>query len=69
MKPEINGEEGTLVEAGGNVELSGSEEKLDVQLADGTGGGRSVENIAMWRTFLPETCIDTMIRMGWDRTT
>jgi hypothetical protein len=69
MKSQISGEEESLVEADGKVEPSGSEDKSDVQLADGKDAARSVENIASWRTFLPEGCVDTMIRMGWDRRT
>jgi len=30
---------------------------------------RSTRNILYWRSFLPEDCVLTMIKMGWDRTT
>ncbi len=30
---------------------------------------RSARNIQYWRSFLPEECVLTMIKMGWDRTT
>jgi hypothetical protein len=30
---------------------------------------RSEENILRWMTYLPQDCIETMIRMGWDVTT
>jgi hypothetical protein len=30
---------------------------------------RSKENIRCWMAYLPEGCIKTMIRMGWDVTT
>jgi hypothetical protein len=30
---------------------------------------RSARNIADWRAYLPEDCIDTMIKMGWDYST
>jgi hypothetical protein len=30
---------------------------------------RSKENIAQWKTYLPEDCAKTMIEMGWDVTT
>jgi hypothetical protein len=30
---------------------------------------RSKRNILYWRSFLPEDCVLTMIKMGWDRTT
>jgi hypothetical protein len=29
---------------------------------------RSAGNIQTWRAYLPEDCIGTMIKMGWDRT-
>ncbi len=27
---------------------------------------RSAENIRLWRSYLPEDCVETMIKMGWD---
>ena len=30
---------------------------------------RAERNIAQWRTYLPEDCVKTMIRMGWDKDT
>ena len=30
---------------------------------------RSVGNIREWRTYLPEDCVNTMIKMRWDQTT
>jgi hypothetical protein len=30
---------------------------------------RSEENILRWMDYLPQDCIETMIRMGWDVTT
>jgi hypothetical protein len=29
---------------------------------------RSTENILLWQTYLPDNCVDTMIKMGWDQT-
>jgi hypothetical protein len=26
---------------------------------------RAAENIRIWRSYLPEDCVDTMIKMGW----
>jgi hypothetical protein len=26
---------------------------------------RAAENIRLWRSYLPEDCVETMIRMGW----
>jgi hypothetical protein len=30
---------------------------------------RAARNIASWKSYLPEDCVITMVRMGWDRTT
>ena len=30
---------------------------------------RSAQNILLWRSYLPEDCVKTMIEMGWDITT
>ncbi len=30
---------------------------------------RSEENILAWMEYLPQDCIETMIRMGWDLST
>jgi hypothetical protein len=30
---------------------------------------RSIENIGLWTSYLPYDCVDTMIQLGWDRTT
>ncbi len=30
---------------------------------------RSAHNIALWKSYLPTTCVRTMVRMGWDYTT
>jgi len=62
-------DEEPLVEPDGGSEPSGGEGQHDAQLADGNDAARSAENIAGWRSYLPQGCIDTMIRMGWDRTT
>jgi hypothetical protein len=32
-------------------------------------GTHSARNITSWRTYLPEDCVLTMIKMGWDHTT
>jgi len=34
-----------------------------------TDASRSERNIAAWREYLPNECVRTMIRMGWDYTT
>jgi hypothetical protein len=31
-------------------------------------GARSVANIALWNTYLPKDCVDSMISLGWDAT-
>jgi hypothetical protein len=33
------------------------------------GSARSENNILRWTSYLPEDCVRTMIRMGWDVTT
>jgi hypothetical protein len=30
---------------------------------------RSERNIRLWRSYLPPECVETMINMGWDKTT
>jgi hypothetical protein len=35
----------------------------------GVNSMRSAGNIRLWKLYLPEDCINTMIEMGWDRTT
>lgn len=30
---------------------------------------RAVGNVLMWSSYLPEDCVKTMTRMGWDLTT
>ena len=35
----------------------------------GVNSMRSVRNIRLWRTYLPEDCVNTMIKMGWEQTT
>jgi len=37
--------------------------------ADAADSARSEKNILQWVTYLPRTCVKTMIRMGWDKTT
>jgi hypothetical protein len=32
-----------------------------------TESSRSAANIRAWRSYLPPECVETMIRMGWDR--
>jgi hypothetical protein len=29
---------------------------------------RAAANILAWRSYLPQDCVDTMIKMGWDST-
>ena len=30
---------------------------------------RSVNNIKLWRSYLPTDCVNTMVNMGWDHST
>ncbi len=32
-------------------------------------GARSARIIRLWRSYLPEDCVNTMVKMGWHRTT
>jgi hypothetical protein len=36
---------------------------------DDAGLVRSEANILRWMAYLPQDCVETMIRMGWDLTT
>jgi hypothetical protein len=29
---------------------------------------RAAENVRLWNSYLPEDCVNTMIKMGWHRT-
>jgi hypothetical protein len=46
---------------------------LDVKQPSGSRDAalarRAEANVKTWRTYLPADCVDTMIRMGWHRTT
>ena len=37
--------------------------------ANAAESARSEKNILQWVAYLPRTCVKTMIRMGWDKTT
>ncbi len=37
--------------------------------ADAADSARSERNILQWASYLPRNCVETMIRMGWDKTT
>ena len=30
---------------------------------------RAAKNVSLWNSYLPATCVRTMVRMGWDYTT
>jgi hypothetical protein len=47
------------------LELSDTVSTLAVRSDD----ARSENNIFQWMSYLPEDCVKTMIRMGWDITT
>jgi hypothetical protein len=44
-------------------------DEMEVDIDVGEGSGRSMHNVAVWRSYLPADCVDTMIAMGWDETT
>jgi len=69
VKLDINGIQEPLVDLNGNGWSSGSDLQAVVQFKDGEGAARSAENIMRWRSYLPEDCVTTMVRMGWDQTT
>jgi hypothetical protein len=58
---------------GQDVEPAFVPEALDSQHPDVleamTDAPRSVGNIAAWRSYLPQACVDAMIAMGWDHST
>jgi hypothetical protein len=37
--------------------------------ANAAASARSEKNILQWVSYLPRTCVKTMIKMGWDKTT
>jgi hypothetical protein len=37
--------------------------------ANAEDSARSEKNILQWVAYLPRTCVRTMIRMGWDKST
>jgi hypothetical protein len=47
------------------AKISDSAATLDLR----TGDARSEDSILQWMSYLPEDCIKSMIRMGWDITT
>jgi hypothetical protein len=51
-----------------HVPLSGNATKI-AQRTFGVTRMRSVANIRLWRSYLPQDCVNKMIEMGWDRTT
>jgi hypothetical protein len=62
----------TQVQPQGFMELTG--ELWDAPVPAGVPVGndevvRSEENILRWMAYLPQECIEAMIRMGWDLTT
>jgi hypothetical protein len=45
-----------------------SEELCHVPLC-ASDAARSARNIAEWNSYLPASCVRTMVRMGWDYST
>jgi hypothetical protein len=39
------------------------------EIRDAALSRRAEANVKIWRSYLPADCVDTMIRMGWHRTT
>jgi hypothetical protein len=42
---------------------------IDVPPNDSDVVARSESNVLQWMSYLPDDCVKTMIRMGWDVTT
>jgi len=41
-----------------------NENKTDGEISE-ADAARAAENIRIWRSYLPEDCVQTMIEMGW----
>lgn len=54
--------------AGFHRETSDTVDRRRVLVSDAVTA-RSEENISQWKSYLPGACIQTMIKMGWDKTT
>jgi hypothetical protein len=42
---------------------------LSVDRSTPTGLSRSEVNICVWRSYLPNECVETMVKMGWAEST
>jgi hypothetical protein len=51
------------------MELAGESSDAAAPAVGNAELARSEENILRWMAYLPQDCIETMIRMGWDVTT
>jgi len=56
------------IEAGLDVDAMGTADRDERPVSD-ADSARSAENIEVWRSYLPQDCVETMIKMGWDRGT
>lgn len=63
----------TLTVRGSALQRSRASNAVDLSLPretpDAKPSARAQANVAIWRSYLPADCVDTMIRMGWHETT
>jgi hypothetical protein len=69
--PEVAAAEGACIVLGAGPASgdASSTESKDSASSSGSDGARSERNILEWMSYLPDDCVSTMIRMGWDVTT
>jgi hypothetical protein len=53
----------------GNLDPDGDTDVEDPADPLSAAVGNPAKTIALWRTYLPEDCVATMIKMGWHRST
>jgi hypothetical protein len=56
-------------DAGAEILLEPSNIAAPDAPASAADSARSEENILKWMSYLPSICVNTMIKMGWDKTT
>lgn len=49
-----------------DAEFNDEQPELSVEAVQ---AARSARNIETWSAYLPQQCIETMIELGWDRST
>jgi hypothetical protein len=51
------------------MDEAGAGADQDCALSSGFEVARSIDNISVWKSYLPMDCVNTMISMGWDYST